>query len=431
MADTIWILIESLAYIFLYSLMAKQIFPELICIVNPKKYLFIFIMYIFNSILIINGCFNFMNFLPLISIILFTMGSISKKILISFITLIVMLIIQQMVIIIIDPDALYIETHFMDKLSISSFFAFIICIIILMFMRKHQQKTLDISSLSTFICAFIILSLCSALFPLLLVRYLQDIIPFRTQIIIIILSYATIIITTVTVYMYMRNYNERILYLHKSNESKELLEEQKKYFEQTVKDYEYLNSFKHDIRGHLRVMQELNKKGGNKNFEAYLSNIQNIIDNIYQCDNVYISAVINSFMEDCKTAEIFLKVDYSINGEITIDATELCALMNNLLNNALEAEQKISQQKKIITISIFNIDNHLIIEVENDIPESFNMDNLIHCISSKEDGKNHGYGLKKIKEVVEKYDGNIEYTKMNSRLHIEIILQDTVKQELI
>ena len=103
------------------------------------------------------------------------------------------------------------ETHLMNEMDIIYIIAVSIVEIILYYARKKLEKNIELSDITSYLCLNINLELFSALIPLIIVNYLQDKIPYRTRIFIIISSYAIIILSMLTTYKFSKNYNDKIL----------------------------------------------------------------------------------------------------------------------------------------------------------------------------------------------------------------------------
>ena len=101
---------------------------------------------------------------------------------------------------------------------------------------------------------------------------------------------------------------------------------------------------------------------------------------------------------------------------------DLCTLFSNILNNAIEACEKLDDADKLIKIVVdFNRDR-LYIKGSNIIKNSVELDKDGNPVSTKQDKNNHGYGCKNIRTVVRKYEGEIEFFVNDGIFVVEIIL---------
>ena len=90
-----------------------------------------------------------------------------------------------------------------------------------------------------------------------------------------------------------------------------------------------------------------------------------------------------------------------------IDDYDWSTIIPNLLNNAIEATRQIEDEDKTIEISFKYIRNKIVVSVTNPIKDDVNIPDLANIKTSKKDKLNHGYGIKNIRNSVEKYHGDL------------------------
>ena len=114
-------------------------------------------------------------------------------------------------------------------------------------------------------------------------------------------------------------------------------------------------------------------------------------------------------------------LDYAVeSGDYSsISDLDLCVILGNLLDNAVEAEEKASIKE--ICARVKNAFGIIYIYVENYICCSV-LENGGVEISSKESPYEHGYGLKSVRELVEKYNGNIRISEKGHHFIVEIMI---------
>lgn len=106
---------------------------------------------------------------------------------------------------------------------------------------------------------------------------------------------------------------------------------------------------------------------------------------------------------------------------ITIDNTDFIVLLKNLFDNAIEANSKSEQEKKII-FYIKNINDLFMLRIWN---TSNKMPHVVKgkFITDKDDLKGHGWGLESVKYIVNKYEGNIEFKYGSDFFEVTIIVE--------
>jgi len=163
----------------------------------------------------------------------------------------------------------------------------------------------------------------------------------------------------------------------------------------------------HDITKHLNSIKMLSSNE-NIDINSYINYIIddfNIINPVDYCSNALLNLITYRYSATCKNENI--KFDINIqNAKLDfMNEPDITALFDNLLENAIEAAKQADEKSIDFSIDIRNT-NFLVVCVTN----SSNKKPLVvngNIITSKKDSDLHGIGMKSIKRVVKKYDGNI------------------------
>jgi len=205
---------------------------------------------------------------------------------------------------------------------------------------------------------------------------------------------------------------------------------QNKLLEKQVQEiqniYLTMRGWRHDYHNHLQAMKAYVEMDQYDQLDNYLHLLEEDLDQVNQLiesGNVHMDAILNSKISLAIVKGI--QVDYSANCPplLTVSNIDLCALLGNLLDNAVEAcEKQMSENnleqpfmriyiglfKKQLYLSVTNSTNEIIRKVDSDF-------------ISKKRG-NHGHGLKRIHLVVEKYEGYINQQNEPGVFVTEILL---------
>lgn len=175
----------------------------------------------------------------------------------------------------------------------------------------------------------------------------------------------------------------------------------------------------HDIKHHLRALERLLQNGDQREALAYIESVQEPL----QCKMIpvhtgvdIVDTVIYEAKEKAEQRNILLQVETPIlPSELKIEDRELCVLCANLLDNALKAA------KEQIKLNIAIAAGFLVIEMENDYKEKPLVKNN-HFVSEREqDSLEHGWGMKIIEQIVEKYHGELTI-RVDMEVSIKILL---------
>ena len=175
----------------------------------------------------------------------------------------------------------------------------------------------------------------------------------------------------------------------------------------------------HDIKHHLRALERLLQNGDQKEALSYIESVQEPL----QCKMIpvhtgvdIVDTVIYEAKEKAEQRNILLVVETPIlPSGLKLEDREFCVLFANLLNNALEAA------KEQIRLNIAITAGFLVIEMKNDYKEKPVVENN-HFVSEREqDSLAHGWGMKIIEQIVEKYQGELSI-RVDMQVSIKILL---------
>jgi len=191
-----------------------------------------------------------------------------------------------------------------------------------------------------------------------------------------------------------------------------------------------LRNLKHDIVNHMSVLNRLIELNDNKTAIQYISQINNSIEETSYTISTGITSI------DCiMTAKLSTALNNNIVTEHqihfpslnNISDMDLCSLLGNLLDNAIEACCKLDENKRKLQIEIKPYNNMLSIYMLNSSDGDYHYDPTDGSIatSKNNDKCEHGIGLKRITEIVEKYDGIIDIGPKENTFSISILIPIT------
>lgn len=175
----------------------------------------------------------------------------------------------------------------------------------------------------------------------------------------------------------------------------------------------------HDIKHHLRALERLLQNGDQREALAYIESVQEPL----QCKMIpvhtgvdIVDTVIYEAKEKAEQRNILLVVETPIlPSGLKLEDREFCVLCANLLDNALKAA------KEQIKLNIAIAAGFLVIEMENDYKEKPLVKNN-HFVSETEQGSlAHGWGMKIIEQIVEKYHGELTI-RVDVQVSIKMLL---------
>lgn len=217
--------------------------------------------------------------------------------------------------------------------------------------------------------------------------------------------------------------------LNKSNKAAEELKlhEQQlmhniRYAETVRKQYEEIRAMRHDMKQHFEVIDRLCAAENYAKVRESISEYAGLLDKIdifTDVGNDIVNAILNSKLSTAKSLGI--TVICSSSGSLDgINTYDICSLLGNMLDNAIEAAKMTNPA--CIEVSIFPDDYKINICVSNSICRSVLNDNK-NLITTKSDFQNHGIGVKTICSIADKYNGNAFFYEENMNFFCRVILQ--------
>ncbi|WP_167955725.1 sensor histidine kinase [Anaerosporobacter faecicola] len=202
------------------------------------------------------------------------------------------------------------------------------------------------------------------------------------------------------------------------------VEQQKQSYEEMNQKTMEIRKIRHDMRNYLEGCLALMQSGEYGKAQDYIDHIYKEeikpINYTIVTNSSLINAVLNNKVHICKKEEI--DIDYKILTDFQgFEELDICILLGNMWDNAIEANKKV-QERKRIEFHISGKRNYLIISLKNRIKESVLNNNPKLC-TTKQDRANHGFGIISMKDIVNKYEGNMEITEENDMIEFYLILK--------
>ena len=195
---------------------------------------------------------------------------------------------------------------------------------------------------------------------------------------------------------------------------------------------EEIRILRHDMRGELALIHGYNELNQREKIKSHIEKKLNEMD-IQLIPQIDVENVITSFLnfkvKEAKSKNIGVEVISNINDkEICIDKEDICRIINNIMNNAIEALCECNIRKVKLYIGISG--EYLIIKSENSYKgELLTAEGKI--ITKKRDRRKHGYGLKSIKSIAEKHKGymSIMYDDNKFKIDVEMLNKKTYRSD--
>ena len=209
------------------------------------------------------------------------------------------------------------------------------------------------------------------------------------------------------------------------------LKKQLYYYSSLIKESnKKLISLKHDLNNQLQVAYVIFKQDKEKAIEM-LDKINENLSQIPQtqyCKNLILNTILAIKVTEAESKNIKVKVKIDNSIKFDMEDIDLCNLFTNLLDNSIEASENISD--KNIEINIYKKLDYIIIKCENTYRHKIEKDENGKFKSTKSNKGNHGYGLKIIENIANKYNGEINIQTSGGRFVVMVVFHKQKKRKL-
>ena len=183
---------------------------------------------------------------------------------------------------------------------------------------------------------------------------------------------------------------------------------------------------RHELRHHLTLLERMLSQEQEERAADYIHTLlaeANMLPIDSYSDNMVVNAIAGFYLNTAKAEGIRVETEIKVKASLPLKDEELCILLTNLLENALEACRAMKQeQERFISLAIFSDGEHLHITCENsaEIQAAIPSEGIIP--TSKADAKNHGYGIPAMRRIVEKHYGSMNTAHGDGRFTVKITL---------
>ncbi len=186
--------------------------------------------------------------------------------------------------------------------------------------------------------------------------------------------------------------------------------------------YKQMRGWRHDYHNHIQAMKAYRSSDENEKVDAYLNELETdltSVDTLLKSGNVMVDALLNSKLSLAKVQNIAINAKAIVPKHLTISEIDLCVIIGNLLDNAIEANMRVdAAEKRFIRVYMDMKRNNLYLSVTNASAGVGKQNG--RYISLK--GDKHGFGLLRVDRLVDKYAGYIKRRDEEGAFTAEVML---------
>ena len=224
-----------------------------------------------------------------------------------------------------------------------------------------------------------------------------------------------------------------------------LQEEKEKYFveqqqvhaiqermEEVEQFYHGIRQMKHEMKNHMTNIKGLVRNGSYGDIEQYIDHMDesmNVFELTIKTGNTVTDVIVNDKQKAAEKQEIQFQSEFSYPKSDGYNAYDIGVIINNLLQNALEACEKMAEGKRYIYLSGRQKKKFYVINVKNSFEGEVTFDTKTNLpLSTKgKDTALHGIGLSNVKREADKYMGDVDIRARKNEFSVAVLLQERRK----
>ena len=187
--------------------------------------------------------------------------------------------------------------------------------------------------------------------------------------------------------------------------------------------YRQIRGWRHDYRNHIQMMKVLAANGDMDALKAYLDELDtdlNTVDTVVKTGNPMADAILNSKISLARSRNIPTQVDAHIPVKLKMSELDLCCIVGNLFDNAMEASMALPEEKRLIRVYMDMKGTQLYISFTN-FTAAKKLSKVGRGFKTSK-GEGHGFGLVRIDDIVSRYDGYLSRNSEDGAFTTEILI---------
>ena len=272
--------------------------------------------------------------------------------------------------------------------------------------------------------------LITLIFSSILVELLEKQVLNVGMLILMVLGLAGTVIIDIVIYYLLSSIGEEGDLVMENEMLRRYLQYEQRNMDEQKRTYDQIRSLRHELKNYLAALEYKIDSGqledAKQFIEDYRGRIQRFSNQV-QTPNETLNFILNTQLSQAAMHQASTKVVIE-ESSIPMKDIDLHSLLGNLFNNAIEALEKIPEDKRDLQVEIRPKGGYISILVKNRILESV-LEKNPHLITSKEDVSQHGFGVKIIRSLAEKYQGYADFYESDSYFCAQVLIPQRIDPE--
>lgn len=195
------------------------------------------------------------------------------------------------------------------------------------------------------------------------------------------------------------------------------------HYQEVENMYRQIRGWRHDYRNHIQMMKVLAENGDLDGIKTYLDELDtdlNTVDTVVKTGNAMADAILNSKISLARSRNIATQVDAHIPVKLSMSELDLCVILGNLFDNAIEASLTLPEDQRMIRVYMDMKGTQLYLSFTNrtagkKLPK-------VGKIFKTTKGAGHGFGLVRIDNIIERLDGYLSRNSEDGAFTTELLI---------
>lgn len=195
------------------------------------------------------------------------------------------------------------------------------------------------------------------------------------------------------------------------------------HYQEVENMYRQMRGWRHDYRNHIQTMKVLASGGDLEGIRSYLDRLDtdlNTVDLAVKTGNAMADAILNSKISLAKSRDIPVQVDAHIPVRLKMSELDLCCVIGNLFDNAIEASLALPPEERLIRVYLDMKGTQLYLSFTNFTAQGKREKRNGRFLTTK--GEGHGFGLVRVDAIVERLDGYLSRNSEDGAFTTEILI---------
>lgn len=197
------------------------------------------------------------------------------------------------------------------------------------------------------------------------------------------------------------------------------------YYKELAEKQRLSNKVVHDLKNQLFALEELMKNdpvSGSEEFKKITDKLLSVSAMTFTgIDSI--DALITVKKLKMQENNIRFTHRLCVPKEMSLQTLDFCVVLGNLLDNAIEANEKLPKDDRFISLSAAQKQGYLSVQISNAVSERVRIVNN-GIITTKRNKEIHGFGLQSVTEIVEKYDGIISFEQKDEVFTVIVMMRN-------